>query len=221
MLQKIRESARFKTGKGFTLVELLVVIGIIGLLAGLVLPAVRNAQVRAKKMKCAAHLRDIGQALQMWSMDHLEQLPTTSVGGKVADVMKQLYPGAGSSAVGRYIDDPVVFECPLVHNSDYKRYDGSSSLDSDNICYGYYLGDDPQNGIRLTLNDKTKVIMMDKDWNGDGEFDVNDNHKQDDANVLLVGGAVKLMSTKKTNGNWLQAIQDEYDENNKLANWVW
>jgi len=69
--------------RGFTLVELLVVIGIIVLLMGLALPAIHRVREAANRLQCGNHLRQIGMALHLYHDDY-QRLPPSRLSDRRA-----------------------------------------------------------------------------------------------------------------------------------------
>jgi prepilin-type N-terminal cleavage/methylation domain-containing protein/prepilin-type processing-associated H-X9-DG protein len=64
--------------KAFTLVELLVVIGIIGLLIAVLMPALRKARLAAESAGCLSNLRQIGNALMIYTAENKGVMPVSS-----------------------------------------------------------------------------------------------------------------------------------------------
>ncbi|HWE95593.1 MAG TPA: prepilin-type N-terminal cleavage/methylation domain-containing protein [Tepidisphaeraceae bacterium] len=92
----LRYARRTSRNVGFTLVELLVVIGIIALLISILLPALQRAREHANQVKCASNMRQIGQSLAMYVIENKNYLPIPPLVGEVGtNYYWEAYPMAG------------------------------------------------------------------------------------------------------------------------------
>ncbi len=64
-----------KTRAGFTLVEMLVVIAIVAILAGIILPVLANSRNKARQVDCLNNLKNLGQAFSMYIHDNYGYFP--------------------------------------------------------------------------------------------------------------------------------------------------
>ncbi len=96
MFRDIEENniARSPHPQGFTLVELLVVIAIIGVLVGMLLPAVQSVRAAARRTTCANNMRQIALAVHSYESAH-QRFPVNQIGPGAAS-------GSGGYASGFY-----------------------------------------------------------------------------------------------------------------------
>ena len=95
---------------GFTLVELLVVIGIIALLISILLPSLAKAKNQANAIKCLSNLRQLGMAFTMYAGENRGRFPRSASGGNPYHddwIWWQLTPVAATATTdGRPVCDP-------------------------------------------------------------------------------------------------------------------
>jgi general secretion pathway protein G len=70
-----------RTAQGFTLVEILIVVIILGILAAIVIPQFTNASQDARKNSLTSQLQTVRSQLELYKLQHLDQLPSTLVAG--------------------------------------------------------------------------------------------------------------------------------------------
>jgi prepilin-type N-terminal cleavage/methylation domain-containing protein/prepilin-type processing-associated H-X9-DG protein len=113
-----------RTRRAFTLVELLVVIGIIAILIGLLLPALAHAREHANRAACASNLRQLVIGMRYYADAQKDLLPNgNDVGGDGTDDLSLVLVSLATD----YVKNPKVFHCPSdqtpeptqINNSDY------------------------------------------------------------------------------------------------------
>ena len=97
--------------RAFTLIEILVVIAIIGVLTGLLLPAVARARAGAGRARCAAQLHDIGQMLQMYFGENHNTLPKVNMMPSLRPPLNS-YPSLVQLLAPYHRGGTRVFQCP-------------------------------------------------------------------------------------------------------------
>jgi prepilin-type N-terminal cleavage/methylation domain-containing protein/prepilin-type processing-associated H-X9-DG protein len=160
--------------QGVTMLELLIVMAIIAVLAGILIPTVERVKLAARSNQCAGKLREIGIGLSNYFVDHGTTFPTMVAARESKD---QDNP-AIDTVLLPYVKDEYLFECPGDHEGIFQKT-GSSYL-WNSLINGQRMGN--MNLLGLTEMESGIPTVSDKE-----NFH---KHVGDGVNILYADGHV-------------------------------
>ncbi len=113
---------------GFTLVELLVVIGIIALLISILLPSLQSARQSANKVVCQSNMRQIGLFGQMYAGDNGGWAPNTGFYGKAYNLPSRFWKDGLASPIVDYAYGEQMASWRTRADAEQFYWDGPGSL---------------------------------------------------------------------------------------------
>ncbi len=187
-----RPSSKRPGAQGFTLIEILVVLAIIGVLVALVFPVFASARRSARMTTCASNLRQVGFALRMYQEDWDKMSPSNTQ-NNVQTVWAVLKP---------YAKNTEVFHCP----------DWTSAATRG--IYSYTMSPGPNNEVRLPIPGTVVVYCVQHCSDNDGQdnLDLKCNPgvfvvvREDASTSRIPGGKVK--NWFYVQGQWYQQGQE-------------
>src|SRR5690348_13949507 len=97
------KARKMKEVRGFTLVEVLVVIAVVALLVTMLFPVFSRARENARRSACASNLKQIGLGLQMYCQDHDGRYPSPASSATTYGWAQTIQP---------YLKNAQIFQCP-------------------------------------------------------------------------------------------------------------
>ena len=148
-MSSIRNSRRAPGARAFTLVELLVVVGIIAILIAILMPALRRAREQANGVACASNQRQIMMAFLLFAADNRGHLPGNFTDHANPDHLKRAWllnyqepvtAAPQSGTLWRYLQNTDVYRCPSIPADAYMSGRGSSNGKFDYVSFGVFTG---------------------------------------------------------------------------------
>ena len=205
----VAKRSAYRRGRGFTLVELLVVIGIIALLIAMLLPALANAREQSHRTACLSNLRTLGQSMYLYCHSYRDRLPNSAPTLSWDDTLG----GRALLELAANFTQPEIFHCPsdsdpvptAITTCEYGKENSAR------VSYEFFpIWWPGKDGPILSRMRGQAPLAWDMDG-GEKNPSPFQNHGLKGGNILISDGHAEWRNAKDwVSGNWPAPASDIY-----------
>lgn len=221
-----------RASRNFTLLELLISLGIITVLASLLMPSVLRARDKANRSHCISNLKQIGNALHLYANDYEDHIPPimdSYLSLSIPIITMQMGPRAQPVALGKLCTEynlpAELFGCPANHlrkpKAIQKAWNDGGTVQT---AYIYRETDYGLNKVSSSSKNSGKAILMDFaciPHSGD----ILKPHNFESVNILYLDGHVRNRKNNPTKGvlftTWTTDTGGSTSVNTPNCDYIW
>lgn len=167
------DKRRVMSSRAFSLVDLLVAIGVMSVLIALLMPSLASATEQARRVRCSTQMRQVGIALQMYSFDQKDELPASVYEAGASNQPHEMialrlggtadqpgnWDGLGVLFEQAYLSHPQAMYCPSHHGAhDFSVYSSAWAGQSHAAIFGNFHYRVPANRALSELSSYATLV---------------------------------------------------------------
>jgi prepilin-type processing-associated H-X9-DG protein len=212
------KTTRIHTNNGLTLIELVILIGLLAILAAMLLPALDHRPAYAPRISCINNLRQVGLAFRTWALDNNGKYPQQAsvTNGGIMELVESGQAWVHFLVMSNELSTPKILFCPAESGSTKKCATTFTSFPSGALGQirfasdknlSYFVGVDAQDTNPQKILSGDRGLAIDGVPAKPGLLMVRSNSivtwfkpRHDDGNVGFADGSVQSVSASMLTG---------------------